>query len=59
LWQFVFTPSWSSVSTFWIFASVIGGASSCAMMLSTAGVYGAAASTGGDVAADGNCAGRS
>src|SRR3954449_4703774 len=50
LWQSGLGPSWSSVPRFCTCASVgVAVGSSCAMRLSTAGVYGAAASTVGAV----------
>ena len=48
LWQSGLAPSWISVPRFCTWASVgVAVGSSCAMRLSTAGVYGAAASTDG------------
>src|SRR5215468_3275751 len=59
LWQSGLAPSCSTVSAFWICANVgdaVG--SNCAIRLKTAGVYGAAASTVGEVFAEGSDAGN-
>src|SRR6187551_2931219 len=53
----LFVPSCRSVDAFWISASVSGGVSSCAIRLRTAGVYGAAAETDGEVVLAGSVTG--
>ena len=55
--QVLFVPSCSSDVAFAISAAVSGGDSNCAIRLSTAGVYGAAASTDGEVVVAGSVTG--